>query len=184
MKGYKGMRHDMTCRGGMKYEIGKTYHVDGNISVCRNGLHFCETLRDVLYYYSINDGSRYFEVEADGVIKKDRRKCVTSSLTVIREIKGIELYRVIYDPVYDNIHGNDYGDGIDYGYGDTNGNGYGNSIEYNHGNGDGYGDGYGYNYGYGNGDGSGRGYGDIYGDGYGNEYGFEYGHINDIVKYV
>ena len=50
MKGYKGMNADMTCRG-MRYEVGKSYHVDGNITVCERGLHFCERLTDVFDYY-------------------------------------------------------------------------------------------------------------------------------------
>lgn len=44
------MNADMTCRG-MRYEVGKSYHVDGNITVCERGLHFCERLTDVFDYY-------------------------------------------------------------------------------------------------------------------------------------
>jgi hypothetical protein len=35
MKGYKGMKSDMTCRG-MQYEIGKTYQDKGGLA---NGVH-------------------------------------------------------------------------------------------------------------------------------------------------
>lgn len=158
MKGYKGMTKDMTCRG-MKFEIGKTYHVDGDINLCKNGLHFCEELIDVLDYYGNYDGNRFFEIDADGVIKTNGKKSATSSLTVIREINDIELNRAIYG--HGKGHGGcycyDYGNGYEYGYGYCNG--------YNYYNGNGYGDGYD------NGDGNGYGYGN-------------YGNIQRIIKYV
>ena len=136
MKGYKGMNMDMTCRG-MQFEVGKSYHVDGDIAVCYNGLHFCEKLKDVFVYYTRN-GHRFFEVEASGKIKTDGNKSATSDLLILKELTDIEINRISY--------GNGYGDG------DVYGNGYGN------------GDGYGYGNGYGNGNGYVNGYG--YGDGY------------------
>ena len=111
MKGYKGMKSDMTYRG-MKFEVGNTYHVDGEISVCNNGLHFCERLTDVFDYYIRNDGNRFFEVEASGIIKVKDRKSATSDLTILRELNDIEINRAAYGDSY----GNGYGDG--YGYGD------------------------------------------------------------------
>lgn len=177
MTGYKGMTKDMTCRE-MQFEIGKTYHVDGEISLCKNGLHFCERLIDVMDYYDMNDDSRYFEIEADGVIKSNGKKSVASSLTITREISGIELYRTVYSDGYGYGYGYGCGDGYgyDYGYGCGDGNGYGDSY------GDGHGYGYGYGCGYGDGDGNGYGYG--YGNGYGYDYGYGKSNIQRIIKYV
>lgn len=141
VKGYKGMNPDMTCRG-MPFEVGKSYHVDGNIAVCSRGLHFCENLADVFDYYG-RDGNRFFEVEASGTVKTEGRKSAASDLRIIRELSDIEINRIVY--------GNGYG----YGYGDGNGYGYG----YGCGNGNGYGDGDGNGYGYGDGCGYGDGYG-------------------------
>ena len=176
MRGYKGMRHDMTCRG-IKFEIGKTYHVNGDINICKNGLHFCEKLIDVLKFYCIIDNNRYFEVEADGVIKTDGIKSVASSLTIIRELKDIELYRAIYETGYGYGHGySNSGDGNDYGYryyGD--GYCYTIGIDYAHGD-DGYGNGYGNGYS--------NGYGDTYGNGSGNGYRYGHSYLKGIVKYV
>ena len=128
MKGYKGMNADMTCRG-IPYEVGKSYHVDGAINVCERGLHFCENLKDVFDYYENENGHRFFEVEASGMIDTNGRKSAASDLLIIRELTDIEINRTVY--------GDGNGDGNGYGYGDGNGNGYG----------DGYGDGYGYGYG-------------------------------------
>ena len=107
MKGYKGMKSDMTCRG-MKFEIGKTYHVDGDIAICSNGLHFCKKLTDVFNYYNDAD-DRYFEVETNAEVITEDKKSVTAELKIIREILGIELNRIKYGDGYGNGNGN--GDG-------------------------------------------------------------------------
>ncbi len=114
MKGYKGMSKDMTCRG-MQYEVGKTYHADGNIKLCENGLHFCERLKDVFTFYGRENSSRYFEVYAGGRIVCDGSKSAASELTIIRELTDIEVNRCIY--------GYGYGYGFGYGYGDGDGDG-------------------------------------------------------------
>ena len=105
MKGYKGMNAKMQCRG-MQFEVGKSYHVDGNISVCNHGLHFCERLTDVFDFYD-RDGNRFFEVEASGTVKTQGKKSAASDLTIVRELTDIEINKT------------------SYGYGDGNGDGYG-----------------------------------------------------------
>ena len=107
----------------MQYEVGKSYHVDGEITLCNNGLHFCERLNDVFSYYPKEEHSRYFEVYAGGQIVCGDDKSAASELTIIRELTNIEVNRCMYG----------YGDGD--GYSNGNGDGDGN------GNGDGYGNG-------------------------------------------
>ena len=131
MKGYKGMEHDMTCRG-MQYKLGKSHHVDGEIELCENGSHFCENLIDVFDYYSRNDSNRFFEIEAAGDIKTDGKKSVSSDMTILRELSEIEVNRCYYsDSGYGNGNGNGYGSGYGYGYGNGNGNGngYGSNVD-------------------------------------------------------
>lgn len=108
MKGYKGMPDDMTCRG-FKYEVGKTYETNEPIDLCRCGFHFCKSLVDVFGYYDREDGNRFFEVEAERVIEGND-KCVSSKITIIRELDPIEVNRACYG------YGDGYGDG--YGNGD------------------------------------------------------------------
>ena len=115
MKGYKGTDKDMCCRG-MQYEIGKTFHADGKIEVCDNGLHFCIRLTDVFDYYGQGNGNRFFEVEADGIIDSDGKKSAASELKIIRELTDIEINRTVYG----NGYGNGYGYGYGYGYGNGN----------------------------------------------------------------
>lgn len=152
----------MRCRG-MQYDVGKTYHVDGKIEMCKNGLHFCKNLVDVFNFYPNNNGNRFFEVETRGKVCEEGVKCATATLTVLRELTAAEINRVFYG--YGNGDGcNGYGDD-GYGYGcDSNGcDGYGDGGY--DGDGCGFGSGGYGGYGCGYGDGGYGGSGDGYGDG-------------------
>ena len=82
---YKGMDKDMKCRG-FQYEIGKEYETD-KAEVCERGFHACEYPLDVFNYYP-PAGSRFFEVEQGGEI----RKSVGDSKVASTKIKiGAEL---------------------------------------------------------------------------------------------
>ena len=88
MKVYKATDKDMKCRE-FQYELGKTAEVDGDIELCKNGLHACEMPLDVLGYYAPGDGSRYFEAELEDVSdekRSDNTKRVGKKLTLSAEI--------------------------------------------------------------------------------------------------
>lgn len=65
---YKAMDKNMQCRG-KQYEVGKTYHED-KADCCNAGMHACENPLDVLHYYPLKDGPRFFEVECGGNVDK------------------------------------------------------------------------------------------------------------------
>jgi hypothetical protein len=72
----------------MQYEVGKTYTHDGDVELCRSGLHFVESPLDAFGYYPPNEG-RYAEVEADGVSDEKQEqdsKRVAKSLHVSAEL--------------------------------------------------------------------------------------------------
>ena len=86
MKAYKGFDKNLQCRG-LQYEVGGTQEVD-KVNLCNQGLHACEAPLDVFNYYAPGDGSRYCEVEMDGVSDergKDSKR-VAKKLTVGAEI--------------------------------------------------------------------------------------------------
>ena len=88
LKVFKGTDKDMKCRG-MQYELGKTVKDDGAVLCGNKGFHSCEEPLDVLQYYSVRDGSRFFEAEAGGVIDRsgaDDSKLASSELTLKAEI--------------------------------------------------------------------------------------------------
>ena len=107
MKGYKGFNAKLQCAPNGKvfqYEIGKTY-TESTANLYNKGFHFCESPLDIFNYYKPNDGSRYAEVEADGVIdkKKDDRKLACTSLTIGAEIKIPALVKAAVKFVFDRV---------------------------------------------------------------------------------
>ena len=90
MKVYKGTDKDMKCRG-MQYEIGKEYEAEGAVQCGCVGLHSCKAPFDVLKYYGLNKGNRYFEAEADGKIDegKDGDSKIASSKLMIKAEIGL-----------------------------------------------------------------------------------------------
>ena len=91
MKGYKGFNKDMTCRD-MQYKEGESVECTGDLSLCENGLHFCENPLDCLNYYNAIN-SVYHEIEAEGVSEEthedSKRVCRKISVGARLSIKGL-----------------------------------------------------------------------------------------------
>ena len=89
IKAYKGFDKDLKCRD-FQYEIGKEYEIDGDVKVCEQGFHACESPLEVFGYYSPAT-SRYCEVEQSGTMDKDGDKTASSKISIQCEIglKGI-----------------------------------------------------------------------------------------------
>ena len=104
MKCYKGTDKDMKCRD-MQYELGAPVEATGKIEVCRNGLHACESPLDVLRYYPLNNGNRYFEAEAEGDIAahSDGSKIAASRMTLKTEIGVRGLIKAHFEYVHEKI---------------------------------------------------------------------------------
>ena len=104
MKGFKGFDKDLKCRD-QQYVVGETIMFNGEPLLCSAGLHFVEHPLDALSYYKPNDGSRYAEIEADGVTdqKEEDSKRVATSLTVRDEIKIPSLVRAAVQFVFDQV---------------------------------------------------------------------------------
>lgn len=69
VEGIKGTDRNMSCRG-YQFELGKQFDMpeDAEIKLCENGFHFSKTLSDVLHFYEINYGNRFFKVR--GLVRK------------------------------------------------------------------------------------------------------------------
>ena len=91
---YKAMDKNMMCRG-KQYEVGKTYHED-KADCCHAGMHACKNPLDVLHYYPLRDGPRFFEVECGGDVAKDDKdsKFACTELTVKGELKLSDFIRL------------------------------------------------------------------------------------------
>ena len=86
---YKGFDKDFACRG-FRYEVGKTYTMDGEPEVCERGFHACENPFDVLDHYAAfgDDGTpnRFAEVEVGG--KMDEEK---DDVGNVRKVAGTKI---------------------------------------------------------------------------------------------
>lgn len=113
IKGYKMFNNDWTCKG-FQYEVGKTYHYDGEISLCESGFHFCEKLEDCFKNYACIPWNRIAEIEAKGNIIRGDDKCVTDIITIIKEISFNSIKEIIKKQ---NCNGVNWSDGVNGSYG-------------------------------------------------------------------
>ena len=100
---YKAMDKNMQCRG-KQYEVGKTYHED-KADCCNAGMHACENPLDVLHYYPLKDGPRFFEVECGGSVDKSKEdsKLACTELTVKGELNFAGLVKATVNAVFNRV---------------------------------------------------------------------------------
>ena len=125
MKAYKGFDKNLQCRG-LQYEIGGTQEVD-KVKLCNQGLHACEAPLDVFSYYAPGEGSRYCEVEMDGVSDErgDDSKRVAKKLTVGAEIGIPGLVKAHVEYVKAHTTAGNYGAATAGNYGAATAGAYG-----------------------------------------------------------
>ena len=66
VEGYKGTNKDMQGRDNYQFEVGKRYDMptDVKIEECHAGFHLSLNMTDVIKYYKIGKGNRFFKVRA------------------------------------------------------------------------------------------------------------------------
>lgn len=125
--GYKCFNSDLTNNYGLKFEIGKSYSVIGDIKygVDGNGFHMCERLEDTLRYFGImNSNISVCEVIGNGEVvsfsdeyngyydmysvrniklvrKLDREEIINMMLNVneMRVIRFIQFFKLYDDEI-------------------------------------------------------------------------------------
>ena len=100
---YKAMDKNMMCRG-KQYEVGKTYYED-KADCCHAGMHACESPLDVLHYYQVSNGARFFKVECGGDVAKcdEDSKFACTELTVKGELKVTDFAKIGVEAVMKRI---------------------------------------------------------------------------------
>lgn len=90
----KAMDKNMQCRG-FQFEIGKEYKIEHEgrpLELCSDTVfHYCDTLRQVCFFYSIACSSRYFEIEVMGDVVTDGYKCGSDHIKIVRELSKEEI---------------------------------------------------------------------------------------------
>ena len=105
MKGYKGFDKDLKCRD-LQYEVGKEAAVDGDIELCKRGIHFCENPHDIFSYYAPGENNRFAVVEAEDVSDEsngDDSKRVCKRLTVKAEVSVFEICKIAVSTFFENF---------------------------------------------------------------------------------
>ena len=111
MKAYKIFNNDWTCNG-FQYEVGKTYHIEGELEMCHNGFHACEKLHNCFEYYACVPWNKIAEVELSGIILGlDENKQCSESITIIKEISFDDIGKIIKDGVNES-EGVNWSDGV------------------------------------------------------------------------
>lgn len=106
MKGYKAFNYDFTCRD-FQYEVGKTYEIEGELELCKNGFHFCKNLEDVFRYYNFIPTTRVAEVDVLGDVINEGNKSCTDKIKIVRELslsEQLEIMGISYDTYNINVH--------------------------------------------------------------------------------
>ena len=117
--GYKVFNHDWTCRG-FKYENGKTYTHKGEISLCKEGFHFCKNLMDCFEFYDCITWNKIAKVEALGKVKTDDKKCVTNKIKILEEIPFDKIGEYVQPDLNTAVHesnGVNRSNGVDWSFG-------------------------------------------------------------------
>ena len=100
VEGYKAFDNNFKCLG-KQYEPNKTFIEDGDIELCKKGMHFCKNPLDIFRYKNIICGSleglvRFAKVQAIGKIISDGDKICTNVLKIKDEIDYFELIHDIF----------------------------------------------------------------------------------------
>ena len=105
MRGYKAFNNNWTCRD-KQYRIGEMFKEDIDMPIpCARGMHFCNKLVDVFYYYRYNfDLIKVAEVEAVGAITTvDGEKFCTNKMKIIREVYPEEILDFVRQSIYGKL---------------------------------------------------------------------------------
>lgn len=81
---YKGFDENFCCRD-FQYEVGKEYHINGDVKMCENGFHACKDLIDTFSYYPMGS-SRFAIVKLWGDVLYGNNKMCASDIEIVEEL--------------------------------------------------------------------------------------------------
>ena len=81
---YKGFDENFCCRD-FQYEVGKEYHITGDLKICKNGFHACKDLTNIFNYYPM-ENSRFAIVKLWGDVLYGDDKMCASDIEIVEEL--------------------------------------------------------------------------------------------------
>lgn len=102
IKGVKGFKKDMTCRG-FQYKENQTFQEKLKPELCKRGFHFCENPLDVFNYYPPTGEHVYAEVESQGDFVKVDDKVATNKLSIFAKISISKLFKIHFDLILSKV---------------------------------------------------------------------------------
>ena len=91
---YKVFNQDWTCRG-FQFEVGKSYHQNGEIVPCDNGFHAYVNLADCFGYYSFNPDNKVAKVRLYGTLASKEDKICASDIELLEELSWEKVLRMV-----------------------------------------------------------------------------------------
>ena len=91
---YKVFNQDWTCRG-FQFEVGKSYHQNGEIVPCDNGFHAYVNLADCFGYYSFNPDNKVAKVRLYGTLASKEDKICASDIELLDELSWEKVLRMV-----------------------------------------------------------------------------------------
>lgn len=106
--GYKALDKNLCAiaGNGMRFEIGKTYEVDGDLGsegdleFYENGFHFCESLEDTCHYPDPSEQIRFVKIKAYGEVLPgdddfEFSKPFCRKIKVVKELSDKEILKIL-----------------------------------------------------------------------------------------
>lgn len=81
---FKGFDKNFCCRD-FQYEVGKQYHITGDLKICKNGFHACKDLTNTFNYYPM-ENSRFAIVKLWGDVLYGDDKMCASNIEIVEEL--------------------------------------------------------------------------------------------------
>lgn len=92
--GYKVFNSNWKCKD-FQFKVGKTYEIEGEFKICKNGFHYCNKLIDCFNYYNFDSNNKVAIVEILGDIQTKDDKSCTNKIKIVKEINWNEVLNLV-----------------------------------------------------------------------------------------
>ena len=103
MKGYKGFKKGLVCRG--KQYAENTVFEEDDAEICQSGMHFCALPHQVFVHYSPGENHEFAEVEAlDDPVTDDDAKYCSKKLRIGAKISVFDMVKASVCAFFERVN--------------------------------------------------------------------------------